>query len=117
MRKRRIKLLNNKYIIAYHIKINKRSEEHATSIFRVEVCRLRNRFGYIGKYQGRWKGRGNGAQHPIHFNPEDKGGMCLRNVGIRLRHQFLYNPEDHYMKYQYYLMQEVKFYTENNKYN
>jgi hypothetical protein len=27
------------------------SEEHSTSIFRVEVCLFRNRLGYVGKSQ------------------------------------------------------------------
>jgi hypothetical protein len=30
------------------------SEEHAASIFKVEACVFKNRFGYIGKLDRRW---------------------------------------------------------------
>jgi hypothetical protein len=30
------------------------SEEDTASSFRFEVCRFRNRLGYIGKLHGRW---------------------------------------------------------------
>jgi hypothetical protein len=44
------------------------SEEHAASIFQVEVCRFRNRLGYIGRLERRWSSdpkRGIKERNPV----------------------------------------------------
>jgi hypothetical protein len=49
------------------------SEEHAASVFRIVVLRVRNMLGNITR-----------SPYSTHFNPEEVSTIFLGNVGIHL---------------------------------